>query len=91
MTGEPGRRYPLVWNGTGWTELAEPEPGVRYDAYREVCRDRACLYAALAAEHSHIVGGGAGPIHLKVCTAADCDLAAPGVQHSHVVDRDPAP
>ncbi len=49
------RRYPLVWNGTDWDELPAAEPGVRYEAYREVCEDRACPYTWPDARHSHIV------------------------------------
>jgi hypothetical protein len=53
--GGPGERYPLVRHGEGWSELAEPEPGVIYEAWRVVCTDPECWAGGGGTgQHSHI-------------------------------------
>lgn len=51
------RRFPLVRNGEGWSEISpdEVEPDRTYEAYREICADETCPFAWPPAGHSHIV------------------------------------
>lgn len=52
-----GNRYPLVRSpdGKGYHEVADPEPGRLYSAYRETCADQFCPFSWPPGPHSHII------------------------------------
>jgi hypothetical protein len=49
-------RLPLVSDPyKGWVDVADPQPGVQYSAYREVCPELYCPFMWPPSVHSHII------------------------------------